>query len=212
MSDQYDSTGWYHQNGWRRDCTGKWHPPDRSPGPGWQIADDGVWYPPRGWWLASDGSWYPPQASPRLPEVSKLEVSRRSTRAARVAQTASVAAVATFALGLSVGLLGGDDNAPAAVGVVALVLMAPSLGLGCMALIVAVRGLRPQPDGARSRGFAPALVIAILVVLIGLRLWSLLIEEGSPEIVHVALGLDVLLGAVAGLLWPLEVKPQHSHS
>jgi len=64
MSDQYDSTGWYHNHGWQRDCTGKWHPPEWAPGPGWRVADDGVWYPPDGWRLAIDGNWYPPGQSP----------------------------------------------------------------------------------------------------------------------------------------------------
>jgi hypothetical protein len=57
--------------GWWVASDGKWYPPretDDSPAPGWWLAADGKWYPPReaedppapGWWLASDGKWYPP--------------------------------------------------------------------------------------------------------------------------------------------------------
>ncbi len=43
---------------------------DVSQGPGWWLASDGKWYPPKeseeppgpGWWLASDGKWYPPES------------------------------------------------------------------------------------------------------------------------------------------------------
>ena len=68
------------------------HVSDSSPGPGWWLASDGKWYPPKetdqppgraggsrptasgippketdrspgpGWWLASDGKWYAPEA------------------------------------------------------------------------------------------------------------------------------------------------------
>ena len=182
---------------------------DRSQGEGWWIASDGRWYPPqgRGWWLASDGNWYPPEADGKLSDVSE-----RSARAVSVTRSASAAAVAAFFLGLSVGLLGGDDDPPAAVGVAAVVLMAASLGIGCMSLIVAVRGLRQQPDGARARGFAPGLLGAILIVLMDVMLWSAFSQEGIPASVHVALGLDVLIGAVAGLVWPLRSRPHPARS
>jgi len=61
--------------GWWVASDGKWYPPresDDPPMPGWWLAADGKWYPPReaqdppapGWWLASDGRWYPPSDAP----------------------------------------------------------------------------------------------------------------------------------------------------
>jgi hypothetical protein len=59
--------------GWWLASDGKWYPPkeaDQPPAPGWWLASDGKWYPPKesdqppgpGWWLASDGKWYAPEA------------------------------------------------------------------------------------------------------------------------------------------------------
>jgi hypothetical protein len=61
--------------GWWLASDGKWYPPraaDEPPSPGWWLASDGKWYPPRatdeppspGWWLASNGKWYPPEKKP----------------------------------------------------------------------------------------------------------------------------------------------------
>jgi hypothetical protein len=70
--------------GWWLASDGKWYPPreaEAAPGPGWWLASDGKWYPPReaeaapgpGWWLASDGKWYPPQEQEREPAAQAQE-------------------------------------------------------------------------------------------------------------------------------------------
>ena len=75
---------------------------DSAQGPGWWLASDGKWYPPRsdaslpapapppptssdiqigpGWWLASDGKWYPPTAAvaPGPPAGSAVASSPRT--------------------------------------------------------------------------------------------------------------------------------------
>jgi hypothetical protein len=61
--------------GWWLASDGKWYPPrdeSQAPAPGWWLASDGKWYPPMeseeppeaDWWLASDGKWYPPDRKP----------------------------------------------------------------------------------------------------------------------------------------------------
>lgn len=64
---------------WRRDCYGKLHPPETSPGDGWWLASDGVWYPPspadqsessviwyrtNGWHRDCYGRWHAPGRPP----------------------------------------------------------------------------------------------------------------------------------------------------
>src|SRR3954468_20023951 len=61
--------------GWWLASDGKWYPPrdeSQAPAPGWWLASDGKGSPPMeseeppeaDWWLASDGKWYPPDRKP----------------------------------------------------------------------------------------------------------------------------------------------------
>jgi hypothetical protein len=169
---------------------------------------DGERYAVSACWNGSSWQSVHAATSPAHGRVDAVPTSKRSIRAASVAKVASAASLGSFFLGLFVGLLGADVDPPMAVGVVVVGLLAIGFGLGWLGLTVAARGLRPQPDGVRAKGFGWGMAAAILVVVFGLTFWAGWSEAGAPAIFDVVVGADMLLGVLAGLVWPLNVRPR----